>query len=656
MGDNGTARPGLKVLRIVHHGVVDAWRERERELRRLGLDVTMVSAKRWNEGGADIDLDVGDDDFVVGVATVGTHPNGFLYDPRPLWTLLGQRWDIVDLHEEPCASQTAEVLALMRLRGLHTPVVMYAAQNIEKRYPVPIRWLERIALRRADGAYVCNTEAGRILRDKGLRGQPRVIGLGTDLSVFTPGDHQAPRRPLRVGYAGRLEAYKGVHVLLRAVAVTPDSVLEIAGDGPQRGELEALSRDLGIADRVRFLGHLGADLPAFYRDQDVLVVPSLPTPGWLEQFGRVVVEAMASGAVVIASRSGALPDVVGDAGILVEPDNPAQIAAALARVAEPGEWTRLRAAGLAHARQYSWEEVARAQASFYDDVLAEATPGRAGRPGVHVLVVAYGPPTTLDAALAGVDGLPVTVVDNSSLPQTRDVAERHGATYIDAGDNLGFAGGVNLGLAAIAAGGEDPDVLLLNPDATITAAGVSTLQDALRARPWTACVAPRQEVPGRDEPERVTWPFPSPAGAWLVASGLGGLDRRHGFVIGSVLLLNRDALRDLGGFDERFFLYAEETDWQKRAVDRGWSVRYVPQVTGTHIGAGTSTDEGLRSQQFHTSQLTYIRKHFGAGGEAAFRAAVVAGAAVRVLVGRGETRDAARWRLRFYLTGHGRAS
>lgn len=650
MGDNEVRQPPLRVLRIVHHGVVAAWRERERELRRLGVDVTMVSAKRWNEGGADIDLDVGDDDFVVGVPTLGTHPNGFLYDPRPLWTLLGRGWDLIDLHEEPCSTQTAEVLALMRLRGLRTPVVMYAAQNIPKRYPVPIRWLERIALRRADGAYVCNTEAGRILQDKGLRGRPRVIGLGTDLTVFTPGEHQAPRTPLRVGYAGRLEHYKGVHVLLRAVAVTPDCVLEIAGDGPQRSELETLAADLGIADRVRFLGHLGDQLPRFYRDQDTLVVPSLPTPGWLEQFGRVVVEAMASGAVVIASRSGALPDVVGEAGILVEPDDPDEIATALRRVAEPSEWARLRAAGLAHARQYGWDEIAREQLSFYDDVLAQAGSRPAdGRPGVHVVVVAYGPPTTLDAALAGVKDLPITVVDNSSLPENRVVCERHGATYIDAGANLGFAAGVNLGLAQVAKTG-NPDVLLLNPDATITTDAVLALQDALHARPWTACAAPRQVVPGQDEPERVTWPLPSPAGAWLVASGLGRLDRRTGFVIGSVLLLNGEALRDVGGLDERFFLYAEETDWQKRAIDRGWSVRYVPEVTGSHIGAGTSSDEQKRSELFHTSQLVYMRKHFGAAGLAAFRAAVIAGAALRVLVGRGETKDNARWRLRFYLT------
>ncbi|WP_258934096.1 hypothetical protein [Nesterenkonia pannonica] len=90
----------LRVLRIAHHGVVSAWRQRERELRRLGLHVTLVSAKRWNEGGRDVQLDPGDDDFVRGVRTLGRHPNAFLYSPWALWRLLGQPWDVIDLHEE----------------------------------------------------------------------------------------------------------------------------------------------------------------------------------------------------------------------------------------------------------------------------------------------------------------------------------------------------------------------------------------------------------------------------------------------------------------------------------------------------------------------------------------------------------------------------
>lgn len=643
------SRP-LRVLRVAHHAVVGAWRERERELSRRGVDLTLVSANRWNEGGRDVDLDIAGDRFVWGVNTIGTHPNGFFYDPFPLWRLLGERWDLIDLHEEPCATATAEILALLRLRRNTAPFVLYSAQNIPKRYPIPIRWTEQAALRRAAGAYVCNTEAGAILQDKGLRSSATLIGLGADLSVFRPGAHAAPRAPLVIGYSGRLETYKGVDVLLRAAALHPDAQLRIAGDGPQRAVLEELSVSLGLEDRVVFLGHLGAELPAFYRDLDVLVVPSLPTRGWLEQFGRVVVEAMASGVPVVASRSGALPDVVGDAGILVEPNQPQQIVAALREVTDPSRWRELRALGLEHCQQYSWEAIGTRHRAFYDQVLSLSAEGLAPQ----VVVVAYGSPNPLRDALAPLGQLSVTVVDNSSMPETRQLVEASGGYYIDAGGNLGFGAAVNIALASLEKRGLGrSDVLLLNPDATITEAGIAELGEALHAQPNIACAAPSQTDPSGSHVERVEWPFPSPLASWLVALGLGRLDHRKGFVIGSILLLNRAALDQVGGFDERFFLYAEETDWQKRAVDQGWRIRYVPDVKGTHVGGGTSSDEGVRSTLFHTSQLMYMRKHFGVIGDAVNRVAVVVGSLLRIVAGRGETRKAARWRLRFYL---GRAS
>ena len=94
----------------------------------------------------------GDDRFVTGARAFGKHPNLFVYDPRPLWRALGdRRWDIIDIHEEPCSLAAAEVLALKAIRARRTPFVLYSAQNIDKRYPIPFRWLERLALRRAAG-------------------------------------------------------------------------------------------------------------------------------------------------------------------------------------------------------------------------------------------------------------------------------------------------------------------------------------------------------------------------------------------------------------------------------------------------------------------------------------------------------------------------
>jgi glycosyltransferase involved in cell wall biosynthesis len=363
----------LRVLRISHSAVVTAWRQRERELRRSGVELTLLSAAAWDEGGSRVGFAADGDDFASPVATVGRHPNLFLYDPRPLWRALGSDdWDVLDLHEEPFGTAVAEVLLIRWLRRRRIPFVVYSAQNLDKRYPPPFRWFERWSLRRAAGAYTCNAEAACILESKGLTGPAAVIPLGVDVARFAPSDRRPPEGALRVGFVGRLIPHKGVDVLLRAAALDPRIELEIVGSGPEADHLVALARELAISERVAFRGHVTEeDLPALYRSFDALAVPSVPTPGWVEQFGRVVVEAQASGVPVVASRSGALPEVVDGAGTLADPGDPHDLARGLVRLLdEPGSWTEDRTAGLRAAERCSWARVAADQLALYRSATA----------------------------------------------------------------------------------------------------------------------------------------------------------------------------------------------------------------------------------------------------------------------------------------------
>lgn len=669
----------MKVLRVSHSAVVDAWRGRERGLRARGVDVHLLSARTWDEGGAQVDLVRRPGEKVLGLRTIGTHPALFLYDPLPLWRALGETWDVVDVHEEPFALATAEFLVLRALRRMTgtrpAPYVLYSAQNLTKRYPWPFRWLESRALRGAAAISVCNEEAGRVARAKGMRGAVEVIPLGVDVEHFSPepADEHAPghadhgtRAPssgrVVVGYAGRLASHKGVDVLLRAVADDDRLALRVAGAGPDGDALRATAGRLG--DRVTFLGTLDeAALPDFYRGLDVLAVPSLDTPGWIEQFGRVAVEAMACGTPVVASDSGALPDVVGGAGLLVPPGDPDALRRALLRVGtDPELATTLRDEGLGRAASCSWSEVAHRYHRMYTNILAEAA-----RPGTvteqttddvappEVVVVAYGSPELLADALAPLAGkFEVTVVDNSSMQEIREITALAGATYLDPGRNGGFAAGVNHALEHRRSPGSD--VLLLNPDAVVTPEDVAALQLGMHADPRAASAGPRQ-VDGDGTEARVTWPYPSPLATWVEAAGLGRLrptppDRS--FVIGSVLLLRAQALAEVGGFDERFFLYAEETDWARRARHAGWRHGVVPGARALHLGGATSSDSRLRETHFHASQEIYFRKHFGASGWTINRLGVLAGTAARVVLLRGEERQDASRRFVLYARGPAR--
>ncbi len=269
-----------------------------------------------------------------------------------------------------------------------------------------------------------------------------------------------------------------------------------------------------------------------------------------------------------------------------------------------------------------------------------------------VVVVAFHAPDLLDRCLEALDGaFAVLVVDNSSDPSVEAVTRAHGCSYVDPGRNLGFAGGVNLGCAER----DGRDVLLLNPDATITPDAVRDLGAALGRDPGLAAVAPAQCGPGAAAPDRVAWPFPTPTGAWLEAIGLGRLRDRPDFLIGSVLLLRSAALDDVGPFDDRFFLYAEESDWQRRAADRGWRVALCPSVSATHVGAGTGGDPVRRETHFQASHERYVRKHHGTVGWWSYRAASVAGSAARAMVLPGDRGRAARTRMHLFLTGPLRA-
>jgi len=271
----------------------------------------------------------------------------------------------------------------------------------------------------------------------------------------------------------------------------------------------------------------------------------------------------------------------------------------------------------------------------------------------HVLVVAYGDPHALGRCLEGLgSAYPVVVVDNSSSAGTRDVATRAGAEYLDAGENLGFAAAVNRGLGSIELRGAD--VLLLNPDAVVTPEAVQQLRLALHAGAAVACVAPAQHRPGSDRPSPVCWPFPTPARAWTEAMGLGRRIQGWGYVIASVLLVRGDALVDVGGLDEGFFLYAEEADWERRATRRGWTVSYCPDASATHVGAATDDDPGRREVRFHAGVETYVRKWHGSTGWHSYRAATVLTALRRAAVSRGPRRRSSLRLARLYASGPAR--
>jgi GT2 family glycosyltransferase len=275
---------------------------------------------------------------------------------------------------------------------------------------------------------------------------------------------------------------------------------------------------------------------------------------------------------------------------------------------------------------------------------------------VHVIVVAYHAVELLAQAIGALEGtFAVTVVDNSSDDAVRLASLEAGARYVDPGRNLGFGAGANVALLDLLEG-EPCDVLLLNPDALISPDSVKRLSQALHAPGGPRGAVSPRIWDSHGVEQRVLWPWPTPGRAVLAALGLGSFRERNAYLIGAVLCVNWDALNEVGLFDERFFLYAEETDWQHRAARIGWPSELVSDVAATHVGAGTSTDIRRRTALFLAGGETYIRKWHGVVGWQVYRFSSLAGAVLRAVVLRGRRRREARLHAAILAAGPRRAA
>lgn len=284
------------------------------------------------------------------------------------------RPDIVHLDEEPYNLATWQGWHLARRAGAKT--LFFSWQNLLRRYPWPFSWFERDVLHGVQYALMGNQEAAEVWRAKGYAGPLRVVPqFGVDPAIFVPAAAHAaaPRPTFTVGYAGRLVPEKGVEVLLQAVAELPPEVeVSIVGGGPERAKLQQLAQTLGLGARVHFASALpSVQMPNYFAKIDCLVLPSRTRPNWKEQFGRVLIEAMACEVPVIGAHSGEIPNVIGAAGLVFPEGDAGALAAQLRRLmADPALRAELAAQGRARVLQhYTHQRVAAETAEVYEEMM-----------------------------------------------------------------------------------------------------------------------------------------------------------------------------------------------------------------------------------------------------------------------------------------------
>ncbi len=253
--------------------------------------------------------------------------------------------DIVHIDEEPYNPAGAQAQRAAQQAGARS--VFVVLQNLYKDYVFPYSAMERYNYARTAHVIAVNAAAGDVLRRKGYKGPLSVFTVyGIDPEMYQP----MPRREARpapdtvvIGYLGRLTLYKGTGLLIEALASMPPRYrLRFIGSGPDEPTLRQMVDRRGLRERVDFHPAVPTTgVPAALAEVDMLAVPSMTQPNWVEQFGRVLIEAMACGTPVIGSNSGEIPRVIGDCGLIVPEGDVNALRAALSRL---GEDPQMRAA------------------------------------------------------------------------------------------------------------------------------------------------------------------------------------------------------------------------------------------------------------------------------------------------------------------------
>jgi glycosyltransferase involved in cell wall biosynthesis len=391
----------MRILVISHTYIVDLNREKLRAMAALepDLEVTIAVPRRWQPGGVQnqtIETQFRQEGSfrVVPVFNFSQNNQGLLCFGADIISLLQEfRPDIIQVEQGSKSLAYAELITLNRLLGLRAKNLFFTWWNLPYELKFPVSLLEAYNLRHTHGIIAGNQDGAEVLRQHGYSGAIQVMPqLGIDENLFRPQPQPELAAQLGiqaddfvVGFVGRFVEEKGLLTLCDAL-IGLSKQLEsnrpwkclLLGRGPLKQAL--LDRAAEIADRfvwVESVPH--AEVPRYINLMNALVLPSqtteqfktLTSVGWKEQFGHVLIEAMACQVPVIGSDSGEIPHVIADAGLIFPEGNASALQECLSWLMnQPELETTLSKRGYERAiAYYTNRSLAKQQLNFYNQLL-----------------------------------------------------------------------------------------------------------------------------------------------------------------------------------------------------------------------------------------------------------------------------------------------
>ena len=389
----------MRILVASHSYIVDLNCEKLRALARLEpeIEVTVVVPRRWRPGGVQnkiIETQPRQEGSfrVVPVSNFSENNQGLLTFGADIISLLRQfRPQIIQVEQGAKALGYAQLITLNKLMRLKAKNLFFTWWNLPYDLKFPVSVLEAYNLRNTDGVIAGNQDGAEVLRQHGYQGAIKVMPqLGVDENRFCPQPQPELKSQLGiqpddfvVGFVGRFVEEKGLLTLGLALAGLRERPWKwlLLGRGQLEKVLMEKAVEWGIQDRLIWVESVAHDeVPRYINLMSTLVLPSetntqfktLTAAGWKEQFGHVLIEAMASKVPVIGSDSGEIPYVIAEAGLIFPERDVAALQKYILSLMEQPELAQ-KLVRLGYERvmsHYTNQALARQMLGFYKQLLA----------------------------------------------------------------------------------------------------------------------------------------------------------------------------------------------------------------------------------------------------------------------------------------------
>lgn len=372
----------LRVLIVSHTYIVGVNQGKLDAIANAGAEVGLLVPKHWQAQQWDKRFTVETPYPQVTVYPVDTWFEGragvYLYPLREITKAINDfQPDIIQVEEETFSLTSFEVAFLAwRLR---IPMVLFSWENMERRLSIPRCWLRQFVFSHTRCIISGNHEGAQIMKRWGYTKPVAIMPqMGVDVDLFSPKLRQqtAASEILQIGFVGRIAHQKGIDTLIESAHLLRQQGLQfhlqICGSGADMETFQNLAQDYNLEDYVTWRGGVSHDeVPQEIAKMDLLVLPSRTVSTWKEQFGHVLIEAMAMGIPTVGSTCGEIPNVIGRSELVFPEGDSHELTKILARfISDRNWWNDMANYSLKRVnRYYSHERIAERSISLWRNVL-----------------------------------------------------------------------------------------------------------------------------------------------------------------------------------------------------------------------------------------------------------------------------------------------